>query len=271
MFLRIVNRFYFFAVNCSMQFINKIRHYLFVAFITTCLSVTGKPNLNIIELSGTLLYQVKTGAPTDSVETALANLPMDSLAAALDNDEARKTFWINIYNAYYQILAIRHHKTAPVIFTKKLITIAGTKFSLDNIEHGILRHYRWKLSLGYLPQACPSKIIKQLSVSKIDYRIHFALNCGAKSCPPIAFYTYANINRQLQMATTSFLTSETEIDTVNKVVKASKIMQWFKADFGGKKGTLIILSKFLKQDITGYRITYKAYNKDEKLQNYYSF
>jgi len=229
------------------------------------------PNLNIIELSGTLLYQVKTETATDSIETALANLPTDSLVTALDNDDARKTFWINIYNAYFQMLAIRQHKTKPGIFTKKLITIAGTKFSLDNIEHGILRRYRWKLSLGYLPQACPSKIIKQLGVSKIDYRIHFALNCGDKSCPPIAFYNYANINRQLEIATTSFLTNETEIDTANKLVGASKIMQWFKADFGGKKGTLKVLSQYLKYDFTGYRIAYKPYSWDEKLKNYHSF
>lgn len=267
----IVNRFCFFEVNYSMPVINKIRYYLFIVFITIAPSTMAMPNLNVIELSGTLLYQVKTNAPTNSVENALANLPMDSLATALNNDDARKTFWINIYNAYFQILAIRQHKTTPAIFTQKLITIAGTNFSLDNIEHGILRHYRWKLSLGYLSQAYPSKIIKRLSVSKIDYRIHFALNCGAKSCPPIAFYNYANINRQLELATTAFLTSETEIDATNKTVHVSKIMQWFKADFGGKKGTLKILSQYLKQNFTGYTITYKAYSWNEKLRNYQPF
>ncbi len=113
----------------------------------------------------------------------------------LYNDDAIKTFWINIYNAWFQILATREKKKSPEIFTGKLITIADTKFSLDDIEHGILRRYRWKLSRGYLPELFPGRLIKQLAVAKIDYRIHFALNCGAKSCPPIAFYTYFNINK----------------------------------------------------------------------------
>lgn len=30
--------------------------------------------------------------------------------------------------------------------------------------------------------------IKKLAVSNLDYKIHFALNCGGKICPPIRFY-----------------------------------------------------------------------------------
>ena len=40
-----------------------------------------------------------------------------------------------------------------------------------------------------------------MAVDVIDFRIHFALNCGAKSCPPIAFYSYDKINDQLDLAT----------------------------------------------------------------------
>ena len=93
---------------------------------------------------------------------------------------------------------------------KKLFTITSTLFSLDDVEHGILRRYRYKYSLGFITDLFPSKIIKKLAVSKIDYRIHFALNCGAKSCPPIAFYTSLNIEEELNLATQSFLESETD-------------------------------------------------------------
>lgn len=32
----------------------------------------------------------------------------------------------------------------PEIFTTKIFLIAGVKFRLDDMEHGILRKYRWK-------------------------------------------------------------------------------------------------------------------------------
>lgn len=226
------------------------------------------PDQTILKLSEKLLYAVKTESATDSLEKELASLNMDTLITGLSNDAARKTFWINIYNSYYQLLAIREKKTNPGIYKEKLIPVAGHSFSLDDIEHGILRKYRWKYSMGYLPQFLPSKLIKRLAVSKIDYRIHFTLNCGAKSCPPIAFYQYEKLEPQLEVATKSFLRSETDIDTIKKVITTSKILQWFKGDFGGKKGILSLLSKVLNQDFSGYSITFKDYDWSVLLKNY---
>jgi hypothetical protein len=193
---------------------------------------------------------------------------MENLISDLSNDAARKTFWINLYNAYYQVLAIREKKTNPGIYKEKLIPVAGHSFSLDDIEHGILRKYRWKYSMGYLPQFLPPKLIKRLAVSKIDYRIHFTLNCGAKSCPPIAFYEYEKLEPQLEVAMKSFLGSETDIDTIKKVVFTSKILQWFKGDFGGSKGIRSLLSKVLNRDFAGYSIKFKNYDWSALLKNY---
>ena len=136
---------------------------LLLIFITTwwfeALPITtasaAPPDQNILHLSEKLLYAVKTEAATDSLETVLASLKMDDVITGLSNDTARKTFWINIYNAWYQLLFIREKKTKPEIFTDKSILIAGHSFSLDDIEHGILRKYRWKYSMGYLPQFSP--------------------------------------------------------------------------------------------------------------------
>lgn len=36
-------------------------------------------------------------------------------------------------------------------------------------------------------------------VSPVDPRIHFALVCGAKSCPPIKLYTPDNLDEGLQV------------------------------------------------------------------------
>lgn len=227
-----------------------------------------EPDNGIIALSGQLLLGVKMGDTTDDLEQALARLSLITLNSELDTDDAKKTFWINIYNAFFQVLASRDKKTKPDIFREKLIAVAAKKFSLDDIEHGILRRYRWKYSLGYFPQPFPSKLIKQLAVSKIDFRIHFALNCGAVSCPPISFYKLDTLNQQLDMATTSFLTSETVIDDHKKTVTISRLMQWFKAEFWGTKGIKRILSKYLKIDIGHYNINYNKYNWADRLNNF---
>lgn len=230
--------------------------------------ISNLPDTTILQLSEQLLYGVKTGEPTDSIEMAIQDLDEDMLIQGLNNDNAIKTFWINMYNAWYQILAVREKKKNPEIFTAKLILVAGKRLSLDDIEHGILRKYRWKYSKGYLPKFFPGQLIKQLALTKIDYRIHFALNCGAKSCPPIAFYSYVNIDKQLNLATKSFLASETEFDDIKKEVRVTKIMDWFIGDFKGKKGIRQIVEKVLNKDIAKYKIKFKPYDWSEALHNF---
>ncbi len=226
------------------------------------------PDSVLLKLSESLLYKVKTEEPTEIIEKELAFIDKKRIVEGLVNDDAIKTFWINIYNAWFQILATRDKKKNPEIFSGKLIPIAGKKISLDDIEHGILRKYRWKYSKGYLPKLFPGKLIKQLAVAKIDYRIHFALNCGAKSCPPIAFYSYKTIDTQLNVAARSFLSGDTEIDDIKKEVRVSKIMSWFIADFGGKRGIRKLITKLLQKDVNSYGIKFKPYNWNEALHNF---
>jgi hypothetical protein len=225
-------------------------------------------NFRLLSLSGQLLTEVRYSVPGSATEKMLANLNVQSLIEGLGDDAAKKTFWINMYNAWYQLLAVRGKLNRPEIFTKKAIPIAGINLSLDDIEHGILRRYRWKYSMGYFPSFFPGKLIKQLAVLTIDYRIHFALNCGAKSCPPISTYSYDHIQEQLNMATRTFLLTETEIDDAKKEVRVSKIMDWFRGDFGGKRGIRIIVRNIFKKEIEDYDLKFKSYDWGKKLSNF---
>jgi len=62
---------------------------------------------SMLKLSGELLYKVKIKADSKAVEKALSGLTYNQLLEGLKNDAAKKTFWVNMYNAWYQILAIR--------------------------------------------------------------------------------------------------------------------------------------------------------------------
>ena len=105
-------------------------------------------------------------------------------------------------------------------------------------------------------------------VHQLDYRIHFSLNCGAKSCPPIAFYRAKEIDDQLNLATRSFLESETEFNDEEKKAWVTRIFLWFYADFGGNKGIRAILTEQLGRDVNLYKIKYKSYSWDDDLENF---
>ncbi|MFH7000606.1 DUF547 domain-containing protein [Flavobacterium bizetiae] len=223
---------------------------------------------SLLSLSGKLLLNVKLNEGTATEEQKLKIVSLTDLQNELISDDAKKTFWINIYNAYFQILSKRLKVQRKIIFNKKEIIIAQTRFSLDDIEHGILRKYRCKWSFGYLPNPLSSKLIRHLAVKKIDYRIHFALNCGAKSCPPIAFYSIENSNKQLNDAMHSFITSETKVDNKSKTIATSKLLHWYRGDFGGIKGIRKVLEQVLELQLETYTLTFNDYNWETHIENF---
>lgn len=243
------------------------------------LSMNPVPNeYDCVELSGLLLQQMRRsdgGAPTSEgpidAFAAIRRLGSADLAQAFTTDQARKTFWINLYNALYQRLRyqmLRRDEHAPrkSIFTMPAMEIADVTLSLDQIEHTLLRGHRHKYSFGYLP-GFPSVVaaLRPLMVRKPDYRIHFALNCGARSCPPIAFYRVESIESQLDLAAQSFIEQDTEIDGRRRVLRVSRIYLWFLADFGGFRGVRRILGQTLGQPFDAYRIRFKAFDWTEEL------
>lgn len=239
-------------------------HWLMSILLTTATPAQQNDSLTQA-ISAQLLYTVKTSKPAEGLLLQIAQLNPDTLQQSLRDDASKKAFWLNMYNAYYQLLAIQHPQAGKKIFRMKKIQIAGRYYSLDQIEHGILRKYRWKYSLGYFSSLFVSKHIRQSAVTTIDYRIHFALNCGAKSCPAIAFYTPEKIEQQLTLATKVFLQQETVIDEASRTVTTTKIIQWFIGDFGGKKKVLELLSTITDKDLSSYRLKFAPYDWTKQL------
>ncbi len=198
----------------------------------------------LVQLSQEFMYAAKTGDNTGKFIQSLSNISYTDLKTRLQSDEEKKAFWINLYNGYTQVLLKQDpgkYKNRGRFFSAKQMTVAGKAFSLDDIEHGILRRSKIKWSLGHLNKLFPGKTEKELRVQELDYRLHFALNCGAKSCPPIAFYNPENLNPQLELATNAYLQSEAEYDAAADVLKLPAIMGWFRRDFGGKRKMVQLL------------------------------
>ena len=220
--------------------------------------------MDLNTLSQNLLLQVKRQNSTEDWINELKKTSLD-LLFDIGTDNQKKAFWINCYNAYFQILRNQYQLEKPSIYRDHWIIIAGKAFSLDDIEHGILRRNKIKWSFGYFSNPFASQLLKELMVGKLDYRIHFALNCGAKSCPPIAFYQPNLLDQQLEMATRSFLESETEVKADKREIHISRLFKWFSADFGGKKGIRTILRNQLNLETAGLRFVFNKYDWGESL------
>ncbi|MPC37015.1 hypothetical protein E2C01_030488 [Portunus trituberculatus] len=69
---------------------------------------------------------------------------------------------------------------------------------------------------------------------QVDPRIHFALNCGAKSCPPIKTFSSSNVNEELRIATEAYLESDEalQVDEDQGIIRLSSLLKWYSSDFG---------------------------------------
>jgi|GEM_PF-793255 len=176
-----------------------------------------------------LAYQLRAPVDRALMETYIDQLKKVSLKT-LKTDNQKKAFWINVYNGMTNYLIIDnklkiHMKELQGFFADYRLDIGGYWLSLDDIEHGLLR----KNARGHLS---PDDMKLGLQVEKLDYRIHFALNCGALSCPPIAYYREDRIDQQLAMAKDNFVGAEFIVNEFSKTIICSSLFEWYREDFG---------------------------------------
>lgn len=214
-----------------------------------------------------MLLLLKKRQNSRYLEAQLMSMPLSELRQQLQGEQERKAFWINIYNAYFLLLR-QQEWSRPDIFREPLVPIAGQRFSLDEIEHGILRRCRIKWAAGYLPNPFYRLTIRRLMLQRTDYRIHFALNCGARSCPPITFYQASRVEEQLDLATHSFLEQETTIDESGRTLYTTRLLRWYIGDFGGLNGVRKLLARTLQLEDRNWRIRFRPYDWREALYRF---
>ena len=66
-----------------------------------------------------------------------------------------------------------------------------------------------------------------------DPRIHFAINCASKSCPPLRSEPYSgkSLDRQLDLAARAFINSPRSNYLRGNMLYLSKIFDWYAGDF----------------------------------------
>ena len=68
-----------------------------------------------------------------------------------------------------------------------------------------------------------------------DPRIHFALNCGARSCPGVRVYS-DDPDAELEAATRAYITAESDPDEAGGTLTLPGLMKLYRSDFGGRDG-----------------------------------
>ena len=76
-----------------------------------------------------------------------------------------------------------------------------------------------------------------------DARIHFALVCAAKGCPPLQSraFTASGVDAELTHAATNFLRSpqRTQVDAAHKRLVVSSLFKWYGEDFIKNEGSVL--------------------------------
>jgi hypothetical protein len=164
------------------------------------------------------------GFKTDQTAlTAYCDLLAQAIPDSTWSREAQMAYWINAYNAFTIKLIVDNYPATSILkfdggktWDVKRIRLANKKYSLNQIENDILRP-RYK-----------------------DARIHFAINCAAKSCPPLHHraYTAENLEKILEERTRSFINA-TDYNSISATkAQVSKIFEWYAVDFGDLRSFL---------------------------------
>ena len=158
---------------------------------------------------------------------------------AVMTESEKVAFFINIYNA----LVIHAHVERGVptttysrykFFSTMSYNIGGYALTLNEIENGILRSNRSSMATLYMKPFSVSDPKMRIILPQVEPRIHFALNCGAKSCPPIKTFSGQEITNQLDVATGAFLENDDAlwINEDRTEVRLTQLFQWYQVDFG---------------------------------------
>lgn len=174
---------------------------------------------------------------------------------SLPTESARRAFWINLYNALVLDAVIAFGLENSVtegwlgtltFFRRAAYRVDGQRVSLEDIEHGILRANRGN---PYVPGPhFPSGDPRLAWSLPLDPRLHFALNCGGRSCPPIRSYASDRLDVQLDLAARGFIDASVDVRPQENELWVSRILQWYQRDFGGRDGVLDFLVRYLPED-----------------------
>ncbi len=204
--------------------------------------------------------QIQYAALRDSQEyrryQKAAGLLQKFNVAVLKKPNLRLAFWLNIYNFLVLDGILEFGVSASVqhvkgFFTKAAYRLGEYLFSLNDIEHGILRNnQRRPYSLSQQFRQSDPRLA--FCVDPPDVRLHCCVCTGAVSSPALGVYASRELDAQLDAAVRQFLlTHGLRVDQEKNELWLSRMFYWYRKDFS-RSGTSVldfVISSLEQEDI----------------------
>ena len=153
--------------------------------------------------------------------------------ADLKTRDDRLAYWINVYNIFAIDIVLQNYPVEGIkdigslfrpVWKRPAGTLAGRQYTLDEIEHEILR-----------PMGEP--------------RIHSAIVCASVSCPDLRREPYrpAELDAQLTSNMREWLANEKKglaVDRAEDELWLSPILKWFSEDFDAQGGVIAVVTRY---------------------------
>ncbi|MEO5753560.1 MAG: DUF547 domain-containing protein [Chthoniobacterales bacterium] len=185
--------------------------------------------------------------PSDmqAIQQVVDSIAKEKISGA--SKEEQLAFYINAYNAWILHEALGKYPTKSVkdllftFFTGQRIKVAGEEMSFNHLEKEIIRP-RFN-----------------------EPRMHFALNCASRSCPPLAPEPFraAKLDEQLERLSVNFINSPKGVDYSDgdEAAALSAIFNWYKDDFKALDGPLAFINERRDPPLPKeVKITYQDYD-----------
>jgi uncharacterized protein DUF547 len=166
-------------------------------------------------------------ADVQAIQSVVDGIAKENVAAM--GKQQQLAFYINAYNAWILHEALGKYPTSSVkdafftFFTGKRITVAGQQTSFNSLEKDTIRS---KFS---------------------EPRVHFALNCASRSCPPLnrSAFSADKLDGQFEALAKGYVNSDRGVkyNAAAKSAELSKIFDWYKDDFKADGGAIAFINK----------------------------
>lgn len=159
-------------------------------------------------------------------------------------ESERMTFGLNLYNLFISYAFVKMGISTTTMgrgafFSRIRMNLGGHLLSFNDLEHGVLRA-NTKHPYATKKNFSEDDPRRQLALSKLDPRVHFALNCGARSCPPVKFFHPESLEEELRIVAMSFCEKDEAvlIDESKGEITVSMLLKWYGKDFCASKDKL---------------------------------
>lgn len=165
---------------------------------------------------------------------------------------AQTAFWLNVFNAAVLRDAAELARAARVreveaFFERPRITVGGLVYSLDDVQHGLLRGNLAKHGRLRPPMSRDDPRLAYMPLA-FDERIHFALFSAARSSPALAVFEAGALERQLDAVAGAYVQRTVCVEREGAVLLLPPQFRWYAADFGRAQDIIAFVAAWLDEE-----------------------